>query len=91
MNIKGALLKLEIQTKSNRKDKPVAQHIYVDFIFSQSDSFAYKKQFILIEQFGEILSSFVLVAALLDANLSAKGKNVFLYQYRTFSTGRFIT
>lgn len=90
MNIKEGLLKLEMQTKGNRKYKPVAQHIYVDFISSHSDSFAFIKQFILIQLVKGGFSGFILVAAFVDASLSAKGKTLFLYLYRTLST-RFIT
>lgn len=69
----------------------MAQHIYEDFNFIHCDSSAFKKQFIFIQLVEEGLSGFILVAALLDGNLSAKGKAFFLYLYRTFSTRRVIT
>lgn len=73
MNIKEAVLQLEIQTKGDRKYKLLAQHKYVDIIFIQSDSSALKKQLIL----GVGWDGILLVAAFLDVSLLAKAKTSF--------------
>lgn len=41
MNIKAAVLQLEIHSKGGRKYRLEAQHIYIVFIFSQSGLFTF--------------------------------------------------